>query len=479
VVANGFGVEFVGVQLKDKRLNQRACRIAESLGRSCSASIPAATDGRAEMEAVYRFFSNRKVTPEALMAPHRAATLERIGQCEVVLLVQDTTEVDVTRPSQQVKGAGPLSSESRRGGFFHPLVAFSDELALGIVWSKSWEREAIQTNRSPEEKRKETRSKPIEEKESIRWVEGVRAAREVARKCPQAQCIAVSDSESDIYEVLAEPRGNEVGRDLELIVRAAGDRNVTDPGGTLLSRLRSTPCLFRLSLDVSQRKAKTNAKNLPPRKRSRDARTALVEVRATSVTIRSPRNTAHRPSLPYNAVLVEEVSPPEGEVPIQWLLITSLPIDTLEQVREVLNHYCNRWPIETYFRTLKSGCRVQQRYFETMPRLENCLAIYSVIAWKILYLCGLGEQCPELPCDVVFNESEWKAVYTVAKQLPPPGQPPTINEMIRLIASLGGYVTRRKTRPGTQTLWIGLQRAYDLARGWDTFGPGAKLNNSS
>jgi hypothetical protein len=467
------------VQLNDERLNKRASRIAESLGRNCSRSIPAATDGRAEMEAVYRFFGNPKVTPAALMAPHRAATLERMDQCEVVLLVQDTTEVDVTRPSQQVQGAGPLSSESRRGSFFHPLMAFSDELALGIVWSKSWKREAIQTNRSPEEKRKETRAKPIEEKESMRWVEGVRAAREVARECPKVQCIAVSDSESDIYEVLAEPRGNELGKDLELIVRAAGDRNVTDPGGTLLSRLRSTSCLFRMSLDVSRRKAKTNAKNLPPRKRSRDARTALVEVRATSVTIRSPRNTAQRPSLQYNAVLVEEVSPPEGEVPIQWLLITSLPIDTLDQVREVLDHYCNRWPIEIYFRTLKSGCRVEQRYFETMPRLENCLAIYSVIAWKILYLCGLGEQCPELPCDVVFNESEWKAVCTVAKQLPPPGQPPTINEIIRLIASLGGYVMRSKTRPGTQTLWIGLQRAFDLARCWDTFGPGAKLNDST
>ena len=108
-----------------------------------------------------------------------------------------------------------------------------------------------------------------------------------------------------------------------------------------------------------------------------------------------------------------------------------------------------------------------------MPRLENCLAIYLVIAWKILYLCRLGQACPDLPCDIIFSESEWKAVYTIITHQPVPSQPPTINTMIRLIASLGGYVNRKTTNPGTQTLWLGLQRVYDLACAWDAFGPGS------
>jgi hypothetical protein len=172
-------------------------------------------------------------------------------------------------------------------------------------------------------------------------------------------------------------------------------------------------------------------------------------------------------------VLVEEASPPEGEAPIQWVLITSLPIDTIEQVKQIVSYYCHRWQIEIYFRVLKSGCRVQERYFETMPRLENCLAMYVVIAWKILYLCRLGQECPDLPCDVVFTDSEWKAAYTIVKHKPAPSQSPTLNEMIRLIASLGGYVIRKNTNPGTQTLWFGLQRLNDLATAWDTFGPGS------
>jgi hypothetical protein len=475
VVSSGFAEEFVGIDFNDKRLSDRVVRIAECLGRSCRASIPAAADGRAEMEAIYRFVDNPKVSPPKLTYQHRCATVERMRQCDVVLLVQDTTELDVTRPSQQVSGAGPLTHDSRRGSYYHPLMACSAEgLALGTIWNKHWVRETIHTDRTASEKRKEVRSKPIEEKESIRWVEGVRAAVEVARECPRTQCIAISDSESDIYEVLAEPRVLEEDRQLELIVRAAGDRNLADCTDKLLSRVRSTPGLYRATVDVSKRRPKTNVTKKSSRKGSREARIAEVEVRAARVTIRAPRNGPRRPSLEYNVVLVEEVSPPEGETPIQWILITSLPIDTIEDVQRIVGYYCHRWQIEIYFRVLKSGCRIQERYFESMPRLENCLAIYIVIAWKILYLCRLGQECPDLPCDIVFSESEWKAVYTIVKHKPAPSQAPTINEMIRFIASLGGYVIRKTTNPGTQTLWLGLQRVYDLANAWDTFGPGSR-----
>jgi hypothetical protein len=480
VVSSGFAEEFVGIDFNDKRLSDRIIRIAESLGRSCNLSIPAAVNGRAEMEAVYRFVENPKVNPQKLTSRHREATLERIEQCEVVLLVQDTTELDVTRPSEQVDGSGPLEYNSRRGSFYHPLLAFNAEgLALGTVWNKHWVRESIQTNRTAAEKRKDNRDKAIEEKESVRWLEGVRAALEVARECPHTKHIVMGDSEADIYEVLAEPRVTDDGRQLELIVRAARDRNLADPNEKLLATVRGTPCLYRSTVDVSKRREKTNVKSKSPRQRARDARQAEVEVRAAKVTIRCPCKGPRRPSLTYNVVLVEEPTPPAGEDPIQWVLLTSLSIDTIEEVQQIVAYYCHRWQIEIYFRVLKSGCRIQERYFETMYRLENCLAIYIVIAWKILYLCRLGRDCPDLPCDLVFSDSEWKAVYAVANHEPPPRETPTINEMIRLIATLGGYVNRKTTHPGTQTLWIGLQRVYDLARAWDTFGPDSRFKKSS
>lgn len=272
MVSSGLAEEFVGVDLNDQRLNKRLIQIADRLGKYCQASIPAATDGRAEMEAVYRFVDNEKVSPQKLTSRHRLATLERIGQCDVALLVQDTTELDVTRPTQQVQGAGPLSHDSRRGSFYHPLTAFDAEgLALGTVWNKHWVRESIHTKRTAAEKRKDCRHKPIEEKESLRWLEGVRAALDVARERPQTQCVLMADSEADIYEILAEPRVTEEGRPLEIIIRAAGDRNLEEGNETLLSSVRSTPCLYRSTVDVSRRLPKTNVKEKRPRQRARRA----------------------------------------------------------------------------------------------------------------------------------------------------------------------------------------------------------------
>ena len=172
-----------------------------------------------------------------------------------------------------------------------------------------------------------------------------------------------------------------------------------------------------------------------------------------------------------HVVLVEEVNPPDGCDAIQWLLVTTLPIDAPEQVKRIVQAYCTRWQIEIYFRTLKSGCRVEQRQFEELDRLMNCVAVYSIIAWRIMYLCRLGRECPDLNCKVVFEPCEWKSVYMALKHAEPPTDPPQLNDVIRMMASLGGYVERASTQPGPQSLWVGLQRVHDLSTAWNAFGP--------
>jgi hypothetical protein len=317
------------------------------------------------------------------------------------------------------------------------------------------------------------RSTPIESKESMRWLEGVREARKVAEACPRTQCVCIADSEADIYELFAEPRSLADQQELHLLVRACHDRVLVDSQSHLLETVRATDCLYQCSVDVSSRRQKTNAKTAP-RRATRDARIAEVEVRASSVTLRPPPRFDRRlPEISINVVLVEETNASEGEQPIQWCLLTTLPIDTPELAKRVVEHYCVRWQIEVYFRTLKSGCRIEERYFERLGRLTNCLAVYSIVAWKILYLCRLSRDCPDLDCEVIFSPSEWQAVYMAVRKKPLPDTPPTLNEMVRLVASLGGYVIRAKTQPGTQTLWIGLQRVHDLATAWNTFGPAA------
>ncbi|TWU45357.1 hypothetical protein Q31b_05290 [Novipirellula aureliae] len=129
--------ELSDCQFGDERLTKRIKKMADVLSHSPNMSIPAALKSKAEIEGCYRFFNNDNVTPEKILQPHIEATHQRINQVDYVLLVQDTTEIDLTRPEQQVDGAGPMDCESRRGAFYHPMIAFDVAgVALGIVGQK-------------------------------------------------------------------------------------------------------------------------------------------------------------------------------------------------------------------------------------------------------------------------------------------------------------------------------------------------------
>lgn len=473
-------LEVAAANFGDKRLNKRLGLIIQRSEKHPNLSIPAAMPGRAEMEAAYRFFANENVTPEKIHAPHYAMTKQRIAEHPVCLLVQDTTELDLTRPNQQMEGVGPMSSNSQFGAFTHPLMAFApDGIPLGLVWQKTWARDVIATEITAQEKSKKRKETPIEEKESIRWIEGLRAAREVANECPQTKCVLVCDSESDIYELFAEPRTTDHDRSLDILVRGCQDRATSENDESMLDLVRATACRYRAVVNVSSRKAKTKVETRK-RQMDRPARTTEVEVRCSKITLRPPyRHDRTLESVTVNVVLVEETNPPEGQVPIQWMLITTLPIETDDQVRDVVAHYCVRWGIEVYFKTLKSGCRVEDRQFEFLDRELNALAVFMLVAWRVMLLCRMGRTCPDLDCEVLFEASEWQSVYMIVKKKAPPSKPPRLNEVIRMIASLGGYVPRSKAEPGTQTLWIGLQRMHDFANCYDSFGPPSRLKKGT
>ena len=145
------------------------------------------------------------------------------------------------------------------------------------------------------------------------------------------------------------------------------------------------------------------------------------------------------------------------------LLLTNLPVTTPEQVIEKINWYLCRWQIEIYFRILKSGCNIEKLQLEHVERLRPALALYMIVAWRVLYLTVMGRECPELPCDVVFETSEWQAVYLVATKTRPPAHPPTLNTMVRMVAGFGGFLGRKHDgEPGPQSMWIGLQRTRDF-----------------
>lgn len=463
----------------DKRLDDRLVTLLSDLGSRPNLSIPAACGGRAEMKAAYGFFDNDKVTFEKVIAPHIAQTKERMAQQNVVLLVQDTTEVDLTRPDQEVAGAGELDG-ARRGFLLHEMQAFTpDGTPLGTVWAEVVNRTAGVSRASVAEKQQQRKQKPIEAKESMRWLNGLRQGRQLAQALPAVQCVCVADSEADIYELFAESRGEPP---VHWLIRACQDRalagEVAGEAQHLRDQTLATPVRYELELLIRGRQAKTAAEDRA-RRQSRESRQAKVEVRATRVVLRPPyRPDRKLPPVTVNIVLVHEPNPPAGETPVEWILVTTLPIDTLEQVRTMVEYYCVRWCIEILFRTLKSGCRIEHRRFEHIDRVLPCAGLYLIVAWRTLFVCRMGRSCPDMDCEAIFEPSEWKAVWVAVHRRKPPKRTPRLSEMVHLIASLGGYVERPRSEPGTQTLWIGLQRMYDLAWAWDTFGPGAQTASS-
>jgi hypothetical protein len=291
--------------------------------------------------------------------------------------------------------------------------------------------------------------------------------------------ICGADSEADLYEVLV--AGQTEPRCVEWIVRACQNRALVTStedeksAAYVREQALTQAVLFTQTIHVRGRQTKVSCE-MRGRRQARESRQAEVEVRSARVRLRPPtRRGQQLPEVSVQAVLVREIAPPPGEEPVEWLLLTSLPVDSAEQARQVIQYYCTRWMIEIFFRTLKQGCRVEERRFEHIDRLLPCVAVFLIVAWRTLYVCRLSRSMPAVSCEAVFEPSEWKAVYRVVRRESPPSQPPPLAEMVRLVAQLGGYINRpRKDPPGPQTVWIGLQRMHDFALCWDLFGPEAK-----
>ncbi len=452
--------ELETMDLNDKRLDQRAVTILESLSAHPTVSINAGCDGWPESKAAYRFFNNDRIDPHQILAPHREATEERIAREPVVLTVQDTTELDFTAHPPQ--DAGVLNAENRFGFYDHTHAAFTPEgLCLGVLDVEFF-------NRTPESLGQSRKRKPapIEEKESFRWLEGYRLACELQGRHPDTTIVHVADAEADIYDIFCEVDQQETPA--EFVIRAQQDRSSPerDPeaGANAYKKLRD---------EVANSELRVLREVDLPRTPKREPRVARLEIRAKTVTVKPPHHRPWMGQVTYNLVLVEEVGcPADDETRVCWLLITRLPIDTVDQILRVINYYQGRWPIEPFFRTYKTGCGVEEVQLESEARLMRCLMFYKIVTWRILYLTFLGRECPELPCDVVFADEEWKSVWRIVKKEELPSSAPSLAEFIPILAQLGGYNGRKSDPPpGPEALSRAVRRMMDFALAWQAFGP--------
>jgi Transposase Tn5 dimerisation domain/Transposase DNA-binding len=465
-------METKGTDFGDQRLDARYQVLLEQLSDKPSLSIPAACGGQAETAAAYRFFDNEKTDAGKVLEPHRHATLERIRAEAVVIAAQDTTEIDLTRKQEKV--GGPLNDMNRWGMYVHPVLVMTPQrVPLGVVDAKMWSRDPQELEKTSKERRKERRQKPFAEKESYRWLAGYEAACQIAVEAPDTKVVCVSDSEGDIYECFLAGAREDAQR-AEWIVRAGqADRTLAEEEKNLRQLLACQTPLGKMTVEVSKREASTGDGR--KRRQPRASRQADVTVRSVRTLLSPPSRAGETlPPVYVNAILVCEEKPPEGEEPIEWLLVTSLPIATFAEACTVVSYYCCRWEIEVFFRVLKSGCKIEELQFHREDRLNVCLAMYLIVAWRVLYVLKMGRECPEMSCDAVFSEAEWKSVYVIANQKAAPKKPPTLAQILPMIAGLGGYLGRKHDGPpGPKTMWIGLQRMRDFATAWATFGPAA------
>lgn len=434
--------EMMTANFGDERLNRRLAMVLGRLSDRPQGSVPSAFQNWAETLAAYRFFNNQKVTSERVLEPHRDATLERAKEFPVVLCVQDTTELDYT--GKQIEGLGPLNYEGNLGLYIHPTLAVTPErLCLGLLDQWSWVRDPEDLGGKDRQHRLK---RSVEEKESFRWVEGYRRVCDWQSTLPQTRLVYVADRDSDLFELFDEGQSGEA----DWLIRGNQDRALVG-GGHLEQTLREAEVLGTLEFDL-------------PAGPQRAQRHVVQTLRAVRLQLRPPyRPDKKLAAVEITAILACEEAPPEGVEPIEWVLLTNLPVTNAEEAREKVQWYLCRWQIEVYFRILKSGCRVEQLQLQERDRLEIALALYMIVAWRVLYLSMLGRTVPELSCEIVLAPEEWKAVYLVTQRKKPPLRPPSLGEIIVLIARLGGFLARKGDGPpGPKALWIGLQRTRDF-----------------
>ena len=455
VVPTDWAEEELGqAQLGDQRLRQRLLVVARDFYARPQSNVPQSCDGnRAKTKAVYRLFDHPQVTMEAVLKSHYKATTARIAQQAVVLAVQDTTSLNYnTHPATENLGPISKTADGAVGLLVHDTMAFNLEgTPLGLLDLQCWARDPKQFG-----KRHRRRQLPFEQKESAKWLRSLEAVARVQSQCPQTQIVSVGDREADIYELFvwatAQP-----GRP-HLLIRAEHNRRVLEEHGRLWEHLAAQPLAGLKELRV-------------PKQGQRAARTAELEVRFAAVELRAPKTRAKLPNVRLWAVWARERNAPSGVEPVEWMLWTTLEVKDFEQACQKLDWYTRRWGIEVFHRTLKSGCQIETRQLGCADRIEACLAIDLVVAWRIFHLTKLGRETPDVPCTVYFEEHEWQALVGFIHKDPiPPPQPPSLCEAIRMVASLGGFLGRKGDgEPGTQTIWLGLQRLDDISAAWKVF----------
>ncbi len=421
--------EFGGCELGDKRLNDQLVKIASNKAKQPGASYARAVQGdRHALKGYYRLINNdrKEMSSQAILQGHREQTIRRMKNEKTVLVIQDTTDLNFSNrlhcENLGLIGKNQTGTESQ-GLKMHSALAINTQgLPLGIVRAPTYAPQA-KDEKSEEEKsedekaadRKAKANRPIEEKESYRWLETYNETCVIAQSLSDTKMVCVGDRENDLFELFDLQRTQSSG--VDLLVRAKHNRCLEDSDKKLFEHMAESEVNAKISISVPRQREKKSKPSKPGRK-SMPTRSAQVEVRFQEVTISPPDTPQTRNLQPIKlfAIYLLEKNPPKESTPIKWMLLTTIQVHSLKQAIKCVRWYCLRWRIEEWHRVLKSGCRVLDHQNHTAESLARAIAIDAVIGWRIMLLTLLGREVPELPCSLLFDTWECEVLQLLAQK---------------------------------------------------------------
>lgn len=442
--------EFDASVFADERLRKRASRIVEQLSAEPSLSFPNAVRDDSQLEAYYRFVGNERVQLDDIISGHVAKTLKRASEKKRCLALHDTT--DFTFDGER-EGLGRVD-RAKKGFYAHVCLCVSADgqrEPLGVLAIDPWTRAAESKG-----KRSTTQRKSEPDNESLRWLEQSLNVEDLVGTA--AQLIHVEDREGDVYESL-EMR---LSMGMHFIVRAMSTKvALTDEGEeNILLHARTLPLVTTRDIHLSERKEVK--KSLKPQHPARAQRDTAVEIRAGQVRLRKPIRSGTMPELILNAVHVREMRAPDAEQPVEWLLLTTEPVTSKEEVEDIVDNYRARWLIEEYFKALKTGCKYEERQLESLHALLNALGLFAVMAWRILQLRFIERTASDAPATTIASAVEIKILEAKAR-LPPNA---TAQQFMKHLARYGGHLSQNG-RPGIIILWRALRDLRPLVEGYE------------
>ena len=446
--------ELAGSRFRDARLGQRLRTLMMQLAGSVGAPIPLACQDWANTKAAYRFLSNDLVSEEPILAGHFEATAQRAAATEGLLLVlQDTTEFVYQRASPETIGytkhvnsgrdkEGRWRQHKLCGVLMHASLAITLEgLPLGLTAARFWTR--AKGLLALKRKINQTRV-PIETKESMRWLENMRASTTLLHDA--ARLVHVGDRENDIYEFFCATQ--EIGT--HFVVRTCVNRLAGDGKHTVATEMAEVEVAGHHRFEIA------------------DGSWATLALKYKRVDVLPPIGKArHYPPLSLTVIHATEVDPPEGRKPIDWKLLTDLPVDSPDQAVEKMAWYSMRWKIEVFFKILKSGCNAEKLRLRTAERLVNLIAIFCILGWRIFWMTMLNRSVPKESPECALTADEIGLIDRIAARAGRSlATPRNLSGYLTEIARLGGYLARsHDPPPGNMIMWRGWSRLMDIQFG--------------